>query len=246
MASEPPVPSGAESQMLQLALHRASSILEENRVEQKIQIKESPLGVLLATGEGDKKILFENAPLSFPEGIRQTIITRRSTRGYSGEGFLEEELSAILEYGYRPILDVPASFFSPSLLTTCLVVQKVVGVPAGVYQYNPIERTASLLKLGDFRAQTTHFCLGQDLARNAAALVIHLAHFPTALGRYNDRVYRYLHLDAGHIGERMNIAAIQMGLGVSGIGGFYDDEVNALIGLSLDWIVVYITTLGRP
>ena len=41
------------------------------------------------------------------------------------------------------------------------------------------------------------------------------------------------------------LAAVKLGLGVSGIGGFYDDEVNALLGLSLDYIVVYITVLGR-
>ena len=102
------------------------------------------------------------------------------------------------------------------------------------------------MKTGVFESQTYHFCLGQELARDAAALVIHTAHLQTALEQYGDRAYRYLHLDAGHIGQRINLAAIQMGLGVSGIAGFYDDEVNTLLGLSLDTIIVYITTLGRP
>ena len=62
---------------------------------------------------------------------------------------------------------------------------------------------------------------------------------------YGDRAYRYLHLDAGQIGERINLAAIRLNLGVSGIGGFYDDEVNALLGLPLEQIIVYITTLGQ-
>jgi SagB-type dehydrogenase family enzyme len=103
-----------------------------------------------------------------------------------------------------------------------------------------------LIAAGDFRPQTLHFCLGQELARDAAAIVIHTAHLKKALEKYGDRAYRYLHLDAGHVGDRLNLAAIRLGLGASGIGGFYDDEVNALLGLSLDQIVVYITTLGRP
>ncbi|MEK7702877.1 MAG: SagB/ThcOx family dehydrogenase [Nitrospirota bacterium] len=254
IASESSTKRGADSEiMLQMALHRASFILEGSGAsiagggDQAPSTEQFFLGDIELRGTSEKKtITLPDTPLSFPEGLRQTILTRRSTRRYSGEAFLEEELSSILEYGYRHCRDTSASFFSPALLTTCLIVQKVVGISPGIYQYAPIPRAISLLKPGDFRLQTTHFCLGQDLGKNAAALVVHLAHFPTALRQYNDRAYRYLHLDAGHIGERMNLAAVQMGLGASGIGGFYDDEVNDLIGLSLDWIVVYITTLGRP
>jgi len=241
--------SRADSEMLQLALHRASSILEEggmspaNSVGICSRLSDHVPPLAMETGT---KIIFQNVPLPWPEGVGQTILNRRSTREYTGEGFLQEELSSILEYGYQPMTATPSFFFAPRLLTTVLVVQKVVGLSEGIYQYDPKEKSVSLLRSGDFRKQTTHFSLGQDLAKHAAALVIHLAHFPTALNQYGDRAYRYLHLDAGHIGERINLAAIQMGLGVSGIGGFYDDEVNALLGLSLDWIVVYITTLGRP
>ncbi len=224
----------ADSEMLQLALHRASSILEGQPIE---------VGAIheLPQQNTGTKVIFQDTPILWPEGVGQTILNRRSTRGFTGEAFLQEELSSILEYSYSP-----SFFFAPSLLTTTLIVQKVVGLAEGIYQYDPKDKAVSLIRSGDFRAQTTHFCLGQELAKNSAALVIHLAHFPTALEQYGDRAYRYLHMDAGHIGERMNLAAIQMGLGVSGIGGFYDDEVNALLGLSLDWIVVYITTLGRP
>ncbi|MBI3598626.1 MAG: SagB/ThcOx family dehydrogenase, partial [Nitrospirae bacterium] len=242
----------ADSEMLQLALHRASSILEEDKVEncRILPNQTSPFRMESEVMKTRTKIVFQDTPISWPEGVGQTILTRRSTRGYTGEGFLQEELSAILEYGYQPLLSStssgPSLFFSPLLLTTALVVQKVVGLSEGVYHYDPKEKAATLMRQGDFRNQTSHFCLGQDLAKNAAALVIHLAHLKTALDQYGDRAYRYLHLDAGHIGERINLAAIRMGLGVSGIGGFYDDEVNALLDLSLDWIVVYITTLGRP
>ncbi|MFN3428693.1 MAG: nitroreductase family protein, partial [Candidatus Sericytochromatia bacterium] len=69
---------------------------------------------------------------------------------------------------------------------------------------------------------------------------------PRAVAAYGDRAYRYLHLDAGHLGQRLNLAAIRMGLGVSGIGGFFDDQVNELLGIPEREAVLYITTLGRP
>jgi SagB-type dehydrogenase family enzyme len=77
-------------------------------------------------------------------------------------------------------------------------------------------------------------------------VVIHTADLPRAVARYGDRAYRYLHLDAGHLGQRLNVAAIRLGLGVSGIGGFFDDQVNDMLGIPEREAVVYLTTLGRP
>ncbi len=233
-----------DSDMLQLQLHRASSIIEGDKVERWPSLPELvPRADLISREKG---VNLPRVPLNWPGGVGQTILVRRSTRAYTGEGFLQEELGAILDYTYAPVFASPSLFFNPSLLSTYIVAQKVLGLPEGVYLYDPEKKTVASRATGDFRNQTGHFCLGQELAKNAAALVIHVAHFKTALGQYGDRAYRYLHLDAGHLGERMNLVAIQMGLGVSGIGGFYDDEVNNLLHLSLDWIVVYVTTLGRP
>jgi nitroreductase len=53
-------------------------------------------------------------------------------------------------------------------------------------------------------------------------------------------------LDAGHLGQRLNLAAIYLGLGVSGIGGFFDDQVNDVLGIPADEAVIYITTIGKP
>ena len=64
--------------------------------------------------------------------------------------------------------------------------------------------------------------------------------------RYGDRAYRYTHLDAGHIGQRMNLAAVGCGIGVSGIGGFFDEDINDLLELSSSSITVYLTVLGLP
>ena len=89
-------------------------------------------------------------------------------------------------------------------------------------------------------------CLGQDLGRDAAALLFHTADLNRAVAKYGDRVYRYLHMDAGHLGQRLNLAAIQLRLGVSGIAGFFDDRVNDVLGIPAGEAVLYITSLGRP
>ena len=76
--------------------------------------------------------------------------------------------------------------------------------------------------------------------------MIHTADLVAAVARYGNRAYRYLHLDAGHIGQRVNLGAIRARLGVSGIGGFFDNEVNALLGIPERELCVYITCLGKP
>jgi nitroreductase len=39
-----------------------------------------------------------------------------------------------------------------------------------------------------------------------------------------------IYLDAGHIAQNLYLAGTAAGLGVCGIGAFFDDPVNALIG----------------
>ena len=82
--------------------------------------------------------------------------------------------------------------------------------------------------------------------KDAAAIVFHTADLEKAIAIYGDRAYRYLHMDAGHLGQRLNLAAIRLKLGVSGIGGFFDDRVNQVLDIPQEEAVIYLTTLGRP
>ncbi len=236
-----------EERPLQLQLHAASSIVPDE-----------------TTGEGAWETLptFDFLESRHPmqptlslthtltdlgeEDLTQTILRRRSTRAYTGGAFSPTQVSSLLSYAYAPFSSRRHSLFAPSILETYVILQNVDEWHEGVYYYAPRSLSLRLLAAGDFRPQSWHFCLGQEIARDAAAIVIHVAHLKMALEQYGDRAYRYLHMDAGQIGQRLNLAAVHLGLGASGIGGFYDDEVNALLGLSLDHIVVYITTLGVP
>jgi SagB-type dehydrogenase family enzyme len=64
--------------------------------------------------------------------------------------------------------------------------------------------------------------------------------------KYRERGYRYIYLDAGHIGQNLYLAAASLGLGCCTIGAFYDDEVNQLIGVDgQQETVVYLGAVGR-
>lgn len=186
------------------------------------------------------------------EGIENTLLRRRSTRAYSGADLTLDELKALLDFTYQPQhyieqgLDGSPDYFDLNLIETFIAVSGVTGLEEGCYYYAPKAQELRQIRFKNFRRELHYLCLGQDLGRDAAAVLFHTADLKTAVTKYGDRVYRYLHMDAGHLGQRLNLASIYLGLGVSGIGGFYDDQVNEVLGIPADEAVLYITTLGRP
>ena len=201
------------------------------------------------------KVLTETQPLNWGEGLdamETTILKRRSTRSYSGGMISLEQLNLLLDFTYQSRhyvnqgLDPDPDYFDLNLLQTFLVVLGVEGLDEGCYYYAPKSQELRQVRFKDFRRELHYLCLGQELGRDAAAVLFHTADLATAINTYGDRVYRYLHMDAGHLGQRLNLAAIRLGLGVSGIGGFFDDQVNEVLGIPEDEAVIYITTLGQP
>jgi SagB-type dehydrogenase family enzyme len=196
---------------------------------------------------------FKGLPFTWDSQLAPTILHRRSTRSFSGEALTRAELATMLEFTYRPDLGLAEAcheprpgYFTPQLLETFVAVNDVEGLDPGCYHYSPARRELRQIRFTALRDEVRYLSLGQDLAGQAGAVVFHTADLPRAVALYGDRAYRYLHLDAGHLGQRLNLAAIRMGLGVSGIGGFFDDQVNDMLGIPEREAVLYITALGRP
>lgn len=201
------------------------------------------------------KVSTATSPIALSDkqkNLEQTILKRRSTRAYSGGDLTLDELKALLDFTYQPQhyldqgLDGEPDYFDLSLLETFIAVSGVTGLEEGCYYYAPLAQELRQIRFKNFRQQLHYLCLGQDLGRDAGVVLFHTTDLQKAVDKYGDRVYRYLHMDAGHLGQRLNLAAIHLGLGVSGIGGFFDDQVNDVLGIPADEAVVYITTLGRP
>ncbi len=242
------IPLGVPQDGLLQRLHQASSIPGgEVFREGRLPDDES----LEALHLGKPEIPFAGRGVEFD--VPETIRLRRSTREFSGAVMPLRQLADMLGYAYE--VAVPAdgqedrglpSVFDPSLIETYIIAQAIDGLAPGVYYYAPRSRTLRLVRSGQFKAMSHHFCLGQELGLRASAVVVHVSDIRAAVTKYGDRAYRYLHLDAGHLGERLNLAAVANGTGASGVGGFFDDEVNAVLRIGPDRIVVYVTCLGMP
>ncbi len=214
------------------------------------------------SGEEDKynfpfctKVSTKSQPIDWGDrltGLETTILRRRSTREYNGGAIALAQLNAILDFTYHPNhytyqgLDPAPDFFDRQLISTFVAVLSVNGLDVGCYYYAPMAQELRQVRFKNFRQELHYLCLGQELGRDAAAVIFHTADLKKAVEKYGDRAYRYLHLDAGHLGQRINLGALHLGVGVSGIGGFFDDQVNQVLGIPEDEAVLYITTLGCP
>jgi SagB-type dehydrogenase family enzyme len=203
------------------------------------------------------KVPMQTGPMAGPiawgealADLETTLLKRRSTRAYTGADLTLAELQALISFTYQPGDYADQGLADPdycdlNLVETFIAVSGVSGLEAGCYHYAPQTQELRQVRFKNLRRELHFLCLGQDLGRDAAAVVFHTANLGTAIGAYGDRAYRYLHLDAGHLGQRLNLAAIRLGLGVSGIAGFFDDQVNEVLGIPEEAAVLYITTLGR-
>lgn len=173
------------------------------------------------------------------------ILRRRSARAFSPEPVSLEAALDLLRFAYRvpgggePLVD-------REYLGHHVVAFAVEGLEPGVYACDPETLTLTLVREGDFRADLHAATLGQDLASDCSFALVHTADIEALVEAYGDRGYRYACMECGMIGQRLQLRAVQRGLGSSGIGGYYDDLANELLGLPLAHGILYITVAGVP
>jgi len=229
-------------------LHRASCIVGESAPAPGVP---DPAALEAPYADAAEQVALDHGWIEWERGIEVAAIARRSARRLLREPMPLEKLGTLLSFAYQPALPHAAAgplfqAFDPSLLMTYVVVHDVPPLEPGVYFYVPTRHELRLVRPGEFRDESRRVCLEQDLGGDASALVVHTADLQRAVARYGERAYRYLHLDAGHIGQRLNLGAVGLGLGASGIGGFYDNDATALVGAPPTDGVAYITCLGVP
>jgi len=178
-------------------------------------------------------------------GIEAVIARRRTARQFTGRSLTVEELSRLLHFAYGITAAAPISkpqdeyqYFrsSPSAgalypLEIYLVLWGASGLAPGVYHYSVVNHALELLKSGDFSRSVGEYTFSQGIAENACTLFIISAVFQRTMFKYNERGYRFVLLDAGHLGQNVCLMATAMHLGVLPIGGFLDDELNRLLDI---------------
>jgi SagB-type dehydrogenase family enzyme len=154
------------------------------------------------------------------------------------------QLASLLSTTNQPLF---ADFATARFVQLYLYVHRIEDLRPGVYRYWPEHAELEKIKEGDQRLVAAALSLGQDLAGNACLAFSMIGNFENAARLYGDRGYRYVHFEAGAIGQRMYLAAEALGLRATGIGAFFDEQVNQYLGLSPEaGQVVYHFAVGHP
>ena len=195
------------------------------------------------TGSGETAL---PPPASATRSFGEVARMRRSALDFLGgaQSISMAQLSAILRCGARRS---SADFAGTRFIQLYLYAHRVDGLQPGVYRFWPECAELEQVQSGDQRLAATSLSLGQDLAGNACLAFSMVGDLEGAAGIYGDRGYRYVHFEAGAIGHRLYVAAEALGLGATGIGAFYDDEVHRHLNLTpKEGQVVYHFAIGYP
>lgn len=221
-----------------VALHRASACAEKALPDDTKRREPSV---------SDRSIPLE-APAGLDEKVPKAILTRRSARNYTGAPIALAVLGRALGFAFGRAAPRRAIHFATrdaGLLRAHLLAFGVEGLDPGLYAVEGAGEALLPLSLGNFREDFFRLSLGQEIAHTCAAALVLWAPAAESMGIYGDRAYRYLHLEAGAVGERFQLAAGAQGLMACGIGGFFDDDTAKLIDIPPTNLILYPITLGH-
>jgi SagB-type dehydrogenase family enzyme len=197
-------------------------------------------------------------PGQVPLAIGEAIARRRSCRRFAEDPLPVAALSTLLHdayglgdsylHGGQTMFDRPVPSGGGCYpLELYVLVQRVEGIPAGIHHYSTrhhaFEALGPLPKSDALEA----LFLGQPWVAKAHVIVIVTAVASRLLHRYADRGYRYLLIEAGHVGQNLALVATASGLGSLSLGGFFDDDVIYILGLDAAFeLPLYGVALGVP
>ncbi len=190
--------------------------------------------------------------------LHQAIEQRRSLRAYSDTPLSLEELSFLLwasnwardfrsnERIEITLRNVPSAG-ARHPFETYLYISRVAGLKPGLYYYHPIKHCLALISdREDISEKVFEGCFRQEMVHKAAVTFIWTAVPYRTSWRYGQRGYRYLYLDAGHVGQNLHLAAEAIGGGACMIGAYLDELMNETLEVDgTNEFVIYIAAVGK-
>lgn len=183
----------------------------------------------------------EQIPLERPHkdgsDFFRLIEMRHSTRRFSAEPVDGTQLSALLYYacgivrtkGGEEHRAYPSGGARFPIEIYPLVFRGSAEIPAGVYHYDVRNHGLDSLWKRSFSVDDIGSLFTYDWVKDASFAIIMTAVFDRSQMKYGERGYRYMLLEAGHIGENFYLASEALGLGCCGLGGSRDETIEQLL-----------------
>jgi SagB-type dehydrogenase family enzyme len=196
---------------------------------------------------------------ALPETPFTDVVARRhSCRRFLPKPLPLESLSTLLHasYGILGRVEMEGEFLERPVpsggglypLELYVLVQRVDGLAGGAWHYVPLGHRLERVHEATLpRLLTAEMFLGQSYLVDCSAIIVIGCVVERSLWKYEDRGYRYLLLEAGHVAQNLNLCAAGMNLGSLNLGGFFDHDLLGLVRADPDTeIMLYGIAVGYP
>jgi SagB-type dehydrogenase family enzyme len=185
---------------------------------------------------------------------------------------LDSEFETLLDYreSYREFTNSPLSFLELSkILRSCRIVDptrkperrtypsggarfpvelyvvsyNVEKLEEGAYHYNMKENNLELLVKKDMKKHRRE--LISPYLENPAATIFFTSVIARSEVKYGLRAYPYSLIEAGHMGQNIQLSASEIGIGSCPVSGFIDDTIKKILDLTNDEIPIYSISIGK-
>jgi len=200
-----------------------------------------------------KRVSIHSVNLKGGKSLWEALAKRRSFREFSRRPITFDELSRLIwatqgitarSWGFDFRTAPSAGGLYP--IETYLIVNRVEELSAGIYHFSVKTGQLVLIREGQFGPELSRAALGQGMLGEAACVFIWTAIVERSKWKYRERAYRYIYMDAGHIGQNLYLGAAGLDLGCCTVGAFFDEEVDQLIGIDGQReITIYLGAIGR-
>jgi SagB-type dehydrogenase family enzyme len=177
--------------------------------------------------------------------VEEALTRRRSVRSFAAKDLTMKQVSQ-LAWAAQGITD-PARGFRTAPSAGALYPLEVYLVKRdGLFRYIPEGHKLLRRSEEDLRGSLSEAAFGQSSVREAALDIVIIAIYERTRVKYGAKAERYVHIEAGHVGQNIHLQAIALGLGSVSVGGFDDRAVARVLSLPSDESPLYIIPVGYP
>lgn len=197
-------------------------------------------------------------PQTTPSALDDLARARRSVRAFADVPMQMDTLAALLRSGYGAIGPDPLDSGQMILrrpvpsagglypLEIYALVRRVDGVAPGVYHYDAVGNALEEISLDPWEDTARQAFLTWSFVEKAPVIFCISAVFDRCQSKYGPRGYRFVLLEAGHVGQNLCLHAQDDGLASLFLGGYNDAVLNDLLGLDgVAEAVVYTMAAGK-
>lgn len=186
---------------------------------------------------------FKKIPLLSPKSSSDffdLVLSRTTDRSFSKDALTHEKISILLKYScgiieesaeWNPRRAYPSGGARYPLEVYPIIFNDFEGIPAGTYHYNVKEHALDTLSQRPFSDDDIAQLATYPWVQYSSALIVLTTVFWRSQMKYGERGYRYIMLEAGHLGQNIYLSSMALDLKCAGLGGTRDTNIEKLLNI---------------